>query len=252
MNHEHMKTLSELPNTVQVSEKNSATQRMISENNLREEQLLLHKMLRFHERDRKLIAYEIHDGFVQDATAAQMLLSSLTQYGSLSDAGVKATIEEASVLIQKAVNEARRLIGGLRPTILEDLGVVSAIKYLIDNLSPKIIEITFETKVRFVRLEPLLEATIFRIAQQAISNIQKHSHAEKAEIRLTQQGDLIHLEIQDWGVGFDTSSVSEDRFGLQGIRERARLMCGRAAIDSVIGKGTHIAVDLPAASTLEN
>ena len=106
--------------------------------------------------------------------------------------------------------------------------------------------------MQFERLEPLLEATIYRIVQQAINNIQRHSRAERAEIRLTQQGDWIHLEIQDWGIGFDPSSVSEDRFGLQGIRERARLMRGRAVIDSAPGKGTQINVDLPVAYPLEN
>ena len=227
------------------------TQRWRIEEKLREEQSLLERMLRFHERDRQLIAYEIHDGLIQDATAAQMLLNSVLEHDNLPEGELRATIQEAGVLVQKAMDEARRLIGGLRPSILEEMGVVSAISYLINNLPANKHTINFITKLQFERLEPLLEATIYRIVQQAVNNIQRHSCADRAEIRLTQQGDWIHLEIQDWGIGFDLSNVSEDRFGLQGIRERARLMRGRAVIDSAPGKGTQIIVELPVAYPLE-
>ncbi len=165
----------------------------------------------------------------------------------MPDGEAREQIQEASRLVQKAVDEARRLIGGLRPPILEEMGVVSAISYLIDNLPHNKLTIDFSAKVQSERFEPLLEATIYRIVQQAINNIQRHSRASRAKVRLAQQGDWINVEIQDWGIGFDPSNVSEDRFGLQGIRERARLMRGRAVIDSAPGKGTHIKVDLPVA-----
>jgi signal transduction histidine kinase len=217
------------------------------EEKLREERSLLKQMLHFHERDRQIIAYEIHDGLVQDVTAAKMLLSSILKCGNLSDIEVRKQIEEAGMLVQKAVDEARRLISGLRPPILEELGVVSAISHLIDNLPHNNLIIDFSAEVQSERLDPLLEAAIYRIVQQAINNIQRHSRADRAEIRLTRQGEWIRLEIQDWGIGFDPSRVGEDRFGLQGIRDRARLMRGRAVIDSAPGKGTRIIVDLPAA-----
>ena len=217
------------------------------EEKLGEEQSLLKQMLHFHERDRQLIAYEIHDGLVQDVTAAQMLLSSVLSCGNLPDIEVRKQIQEAGILVQKAVDEARRLISGLRPPILEEKGVVSAISHLIDNLPHDKPTIDFSAKLFPERLDPLLEAAIYRIVQQAINNIQRHSRADRAEIRLARQGELIRLEIKDWGIGFDPSSVDEDRFGLQGIRERSRLMRGRAVIDSAPGKGTRIIVDLPAA-----
>ena len=214
---------------------------------LREEASLLKQILRFHERDRHLIAYELHDGLVQDVTASHMLLNCLMNSGDLPAGEAREQVKEAARLMQKAVDESRRLIGGLRPPILDEMGVVSAISYLIDNLPRGNITIDFDANVQSERLESLLEATIYRIVQQAINNIQRHSRASRAKIRLTQQGDWINLEIQDWGIGFDPTSVSEDRFGLQGIREHARLMRGRAVIDSAPGKGTHISVDLPTA-----
>ena len=178
-------------------------------------------MLRFHERDRQLIAYELHDGLVQDVIASQMLLNGLIKSGDLPAGEAREQVKEAARLMQKAVDEARRLIGGLRPPIFEEMGVVSAISYLIDNLPCGNITIDFDANVQSERLESLLEATIYRIVQQAINNIQRHSRASRAKVRLTQQGDWINVEIQDWGIGFDPSSVSEDRFGLQGIREHA-------------------------------
>jgi PAS domain S-box-containing protein len=223
------------------------TQRWQAQEKLHEEQLLLKQMLHFHERDTQLIAYEVHDGFVQDVTAAQMLLSSSLKSNALPPGAMREQIREASELVQKSIDEARRLIGGLRPAILEERGAVSAISYLIDNLPPNNIIFKFHADVKFNRLDALLEATIYRIVQQSINNILRHSRTDRAEIRLTQCGDQIHLEVQDWGIGFNPSDISEDRFGLQGIRERARLMRGRATIDSATGKGTRIIVDLPVA-----
>jgi signal transduction histidine kinase len=212
---------------------------------LYEDQPLLKQMLRFHERDRQLIAYEIHDGLIQDITAAQMLLGYLINGGILPEGEARQQVQEASRLVQKAMDEARQLIGGLRQPILDEMGLVSAISYLIDNLPGNMLTIDFEAKVQSARFQPLLESTIYRIVQQAINNIQRHSCANRAKIRLAQQGNWINLDIQDWGIGFDPSKVDEDRFGLQGIRERARLMRGRAVIESAPGKGTHINVDLP-------
>jgi PAS domain S-box-containing protein len=228
------------------------SQRCQAEEKLREERRLLERMLRFHEHDRQLIAFEIHDGFIQNATAAGMLLSSMQKSLATSDGELCRQIQEADGLVQKAIDESRRLIRGLRPPVLEKMGVVAAITHLIEELQSKELSIQFKTEVEFNRLDPLLEATIYRITQQAVNNIQRHSRADRAEIRLLRLGESVHLEIQDWGVGFDPSSVSEDRFGLQGIRQRARLMRGRAHIDSALGKGTRIIVDLPLANPLED
>jgi PAS domain S-box-containing protein len=227
------------------------TQRWQVEEKLREEQSLLENMLRLHECDRQLVAFEIHDGFVQDATAADMFLKSLLSSDNLPYGEVRDKVQKVDDLIKKAVEESRQLISGLRPTILEESGVIPAVSNLIDSMPPGKPTIGFTADVQFKRSEPLLEATLYRIVQHGINNIKRHSHADRAEIRLTQQGQWIHLEIEDWGIGFDPLNVSEDRFGLQGIRERARLMRGRAVIDSAPGKGTRIIVDLPVAYPLK-
>jgi signal transduction histidine kinase len=199
------------------------------------------------ERDRHLIAYEIHDGFVQDATGAMMRLETLLETDCLPKGRPRHEVQLSLQLIRKAVADARRLISGLRPPILDELGVAAAIKYLIDDQAAGGPPIDVRMDVQFARLEPLLEGTAYRIVQEAITNVRRHSSSDRAEVRLTQVGDRLHVEVRDWGIGFDPNSVQGKRFGLRGIRERARLLGGRAEIDSVPGKGTRVFVDLPLA-----
>lgn len=97
------------------------------------------------------------------------------------------------------------------------------------------------------RLEPLLEGTIYRIVQEAIANARRHSRSDRAVVRLTQTEARIHVEVRDWGIGFHPAKVGRGRFGLAGIRERARLLNGWASIESSPGRGTRILVELPAA-----
>ena len=218
-----------------------------TEEELLAEQRLAEQMLQSHERDRRLIAYEIHDGLVQDVTAARMHLEASLRTGQIPAGPERSELELALGLIGKAVREARNLISGLRPPILDDLGIVAAIEYLIDDQPADGPSIDFAAEVQPGRLESLLEGTIYRIVQEAIANVKRHSRSDSARIRLIQTEGQIQVEICDWGVGFDTGSIREKRLGLRGIRERARLLRGRASIESSPGKGTRIFVELPVA-----
>jgi len=206
---------------------------------------------RSYERDRRLIAYEIHDGLVQDATGAQMYLETLLETRSVPPGPARNDIQTALELVRRAVSEGRRLISGLRPPILDEFGVVAAIEYLIKDQPADGPSIKLTVDVQFERLEPLWEAVIYRIAQEAITNVRRHSKSGRADIRLAQVKDRIELEIRDWGVGFDPAGIEGKRLGLQGIRERARLLRGRAVIDSAPGVGTRVFVDLPMAHAPE-
>lgn len=225
------------------------TKRQQAEAALFVEQRLMREMLHWHERDRRLIAYEIHDGLVQNVTGAQMHLESLLRSGKVPAGAARDELELALDQVRKAVSESRRLINGLRPPILDERGVVSAIKHLIDDQPADGPSIELTVQVQFDRLEPLLEGTIYRIVQEAITNVRRHSKSDRAEIRLVQDNDRVQLEIRDWGVGFNPADVEQECLGLQGIRERARLLHGRAVIDSSPGKGTRVFVDLPIAGT---
>ncbi len=214
---------------------------------LREERRHLAQILVAHERDRQLTAYEIHDGLVQDMTAAQMYLESVLsgRHEAWAESDLR-TLQTALELVRQGIAEGRRLITGLRPTVIDEVGLVSAIDYLVSETALASGEaVAFHDQVQFERLDPLVEGTLYRIAQEALTNIHRHSQARHASVDLTQEGDRVRLEVRDDGIGFDPDQVDRHRFGLEGIRERARLLGGQATIDSQRGRGTRIFVDLP-------
>lgn len=222
------------------------TQRKQAEQRLRSEQGFLKQLLRAHERDRQLMAYEIHDGLVQYISGALMHLESFANEHHKLSEKARGGLELASHLLRRSIAEGRRVMSGLRPPILDEAGIVLAIAYLVaEQTVPDELLISFSHRVSFDRLDPLLEGTIFRIVQEALTNVRRHSGAHEAEVKLVETDGRLHLEVHDWGVGFDPDGVPDDRFGLQGMRKRADLVGGQAQIISAGGEGTRVVVDLP-------
>ena len=205
----------------------------------------LEQVVRWHERNRRLLAYEIHDGFVQEATAAQMHLQMLIETDRLPPGPEREEVRLAHHLIRKAIDEARQLVAGLQPQVLDEMGAVAAIDALLKSQPEGGPAIRFIPNIQFDRLDPLLERTLYRIIQEGITNARRHSESDRVEVRLTEASEHLEVEIRDWGVGFDPAAVPKDRHGLQGIRERARLLHGRVVIMSNSGNGTRIRVELP-------
>jgi signal transduction histidine kinase len=228
------------------------THRKVVEDRLRHDQQLLKKMVELQDRDRQLVAYEIHDGLVQDVTGALMFLESSTESEKGRKAATKQKLEVARKLLRGAINEARRLINGLRPPILDEAGVVSAIEHLAADMASRAkIDVRFEHDVEFGRLAPRLENTIYRIVQEALTNVHRHSRAQQADVRLKQSDHTLRITVRDEGVGFNPAEVAPSRLGLTGVQERARLFGGAARIISAPGKGTTIDVELPLSDVLE-
>jgi PAS domain S-box-containing protein len=221
------------------------TQNKLAEEALAAEQQFLEQLLLAHERDRQLMAYEIHDGLVQDITGALMHLEAVWPSPS-GPSREGNSFDRALMLLRESLDEGRRLISGLRPPILDEQGIVAAIAYLVgEHVSAGVAAIRFNHDVHFDRLEPLLEGTLFRIAQEALNNVKRHSQSLTAAVDLSQISDRIQLQIRDWGVGFEVNQADKRRFGLRGIRERARLLRGRAVIESRPGQGTRVFVEIP-------
>ena len=223
------------------------SQRKAVEQRLNAEQRLLRQLLDLQDRERRLVACEIHDGFTQDVVAAHMMLQALQNGYHTRQQEIPAELKQALEFLERATNEARRLMDELRPMILDEMGIVESLHSLVSQERERS-STTFEFVHRapFSRLPPLLEGTLFRIAQESLTNIRRHSQASSAELRLTQvdERNLI-LEIHDDGIGFDPAQVPHDRGGLSGIHERARLFGGGATIESTVGKGTRITVKMP-------
>jgi PAS domain S-box-containing protein len=214
---------------------------------VKKEQQLLRQLLALHERERQLAAYEIHDGFAQQLTGAMYRLQAFRENVGRDPEGAWKAFDAAAKLLGQAIDETRRLISGLRPPILDEAGVVEAIDYLIcEHRQHGGPEIEFEHDVAFARLAPPLEIAVFRMVQESLRNACQHSRSDRVRITLAQRHDRICVEVRDWGVGFDLEAVAEKRFGLQGIRERVRLLDGKVTIQSAPNQGTAIAVELPA------
>ena len=92
-----------------------------------------------------------------------------------------------------------------------------------------------------------MQNTVFRIVQESLSNACRHSRSRRIHVALRERDGRIHISVRDWGVGFNPDDVQQQRFGLQGIRERVRLLDGRVAIESAPNEGTHVSVELPLA-----
>ncbi|MEN6406366.1 MAG: PAS domain-containing sensor histidine kinase, partial [Thermoguttaceae bacterium] len=219
-----------------------------AEQAIRQEQRLLRRLLDLHEQDRKLVAYEIHDGLAQQLAAAVYRFQSVPALEQHNPKAAKEVFNESLQLLRDAMAEARRLISGLRPPVLDESGVVAAVECLIAERRPQ-----EGPEIEFVhddigRLATPLEGAIFRIVQEAVTNAQRHSHSPRVRIDITQREGRIHVGVRDWGVGFNPDSVPTGHFGVQGIQERARLLGGSAAIESSPGQGVSVTVDLPAIS----
>jgi PAS domain S-box-containing protein len=222
------------------------TERKLTAEALQHEQKSLRRLLKYHDQERQLIAYEIHDGLAQHLVAAIMQCQSLGEFRDSLPQEVDATFQDVLAMLRRALNETRRLISGVRPPILDELGVVSAVRGLIHEMSTgDAPDIEFRANAEFDRIDPAIENSAYRIVQESLNNACRHSRSKRVRVELTRQNDLVRIAVRDWGVGFDTHSVDEQRYGLAGIRERVRLLGGRLRIDSKRGEGTRVLAQLP-------
>jgi signal transduction histidine kinase len=209
----------------------------------RAERKLLVQSLEYHERDRQLVAFEVHDGIIQDMTAALMFLEAAAAQATFASTEAQEQHERGLRILRGAVAEARRLIRGLIPVELADLGIAASLEKLVERFrADQGMTIDYRADVQVRRLAPAVEMMILRIAQEALNNVWKHSQSTKAQVRLMQWGDELEVTIRDWGVGFDPVSACKSRYGLTGIRERARLLGGVVTIDGGPGNGTCVSV----------
>ena len=213
---------------------------------LQQEHRTLRHLLQSSDHERQLIAYEIHDELAQQLAGAIMQFQAFSYLKGAKPADAARAFDAGVTMLEQSHFEVRRLISGVRPPILDEEGVVAAILHLVtEERRQKGRKIEYLGKVNFKRLTPILENAIYRIAQEALTNACKHSKADTVYVELVQRGDQIRIEVRDQGVGFKPEDVGESRFGLDGIRERARLLGGKATIESRPGQGTKVRAELP-------
>ncbi|MBE3575733.1 MAG: sensor histidine kinase [Firmicutes bacterium] len=213
---------------------------------------LLDRLVTAQEEERQRIARELHDETGQALSALILGLDLARQ--SLPDGAQSARqrLENLRSSAEQSLREIHQLIFDLRPSILDDLGLVPAVRWDMKNrLGPAGIQADFHCELGEQRLPPSVEVACFRIVQEALTNILKYAQATQVRVQLRSDGDALVLEIADNGVGFDPASLVAQRrrggrcLGLLGIQERAALLGGKATIDSAPGRGTRLNVLLP-------
>jgi two-component system sensor histidine kinase UhpB len=222
------------------------TDRKRAEEALERERQSLWRMLQASDHERQIISYDIHDGLAQYLAAATMQFQSHDVLRENSPDEAKKAYGTAVELVRLAHSESRRLINEVRPPVIDENGIETAISHLVHEQrrqgGPKI---ECHSDVQFGRLPSILENAIYRIAQEALTNACKHSKTKKVTVTMAQEDQDVRLEVQDWGIGFDPESVEKGHFGLEGIRQRVRLLGGRLSIESKPGSGTLVRVVVP-------
>jgi PAS domain S-box-containing protein len=221
------------------------TKRQQAEQDLLAEQRFLRRLLDLQERERRMVSHDIHDGFVQDVVGAKLRVDNLLSRVGQA-AGSEHPLANVSQLLGKAIDDARQTINWLRPMPLDGRGVADAISDLTSNrqfCGDASVEVLVD--LPSTRLSDELEATAFRIVQESLTNCIRHSKADTIEIAVVEKGNLLEVTVKDSGIGFNVDSVPDDRLGLIGIHERARLFGGTASIESEPGSGTVVRVTLP-------
>jgi len=219
-----------------------------SEQALTRERNVLKRLLEIQERERQLVSYEIHDGMTQYLASALMHFQAF-DHGRRQGVEAHHDFDQGMRLLEAAAAEARRLIGGLRPPALDELGIVDAVESLVEDARADVPQVTFTHAASGHRLPPQIETVVFRIAQEALTNARRHAAARRVDVALQRTQDRVVVRVVDDGQGFDPEAVPEDRFGLEGIRQRCRLLGGEARIASAPGAGTTIEATLPIPSS---
>ncbi|MEW6141656.1 MAG: GAF domain-containing sensor histidine kinase [Chloroflexota bacterium] len=215
---------------------------------------LARQVLIAQEEERKRIARELHDETSQTLAGLALNLRALmdmTEMVGIQDREFKSRLEKAHGVAVQVSIEVSRLIARLRPTLLDTLGLIPAIRqYAETSLSPLGVSLRFSSDEPGKTLPPEFEMGVFRWAQGAIGNIVKHSHATSASIAIKREGDELVVIISDNGQGFDVSQLtgidqSGRGAGVFSMKERIRLLGGDCSIQSQPGKGTTLTARVP-------
>jgi signal transduction histidine kinase len=198
------------------------------------------------EDERRRIAREVHDQLGQALTGLRFDIAWLQARVAEQPALCKKT-GEMSGLVDEMVQAVRRIAMALRPVVLDDLGFIPAVEWQIQEFEARThIRCEFRTSLAGVDLEPPKAITLFRILQEALTNVARHAGASRVLVRLTREDDTLVFSVNDDGAGFDPQRVEvRHSLGLLGMRERASLVGGSVSVAGRPGKGTEVTVRVP-------
>jgi|GEM_PF-278798 len=215
------------------------------------------RLMQTQDEERRRIARELHDSLGQYLVASKMSLD-LINMSSPNNDRVREALADAIQQIEKAISETRTMSHLLHPPLLDEVGLESALIWYAEGFAKRSgIEVSVEISPSIGRLATDVETALFRVVQECLTNVHRHSGSPTAAVRLHREGGDLKLEVSDEGRGMPVSAMAGDSaqaapgVGIQGIRERVLQLHGTIEIVSGEGKGTRVVVTIPGASTSE-
>src|SRR5579863_1594891 len=231
--------------------------RLLDDNRRHQEALrqLSLSVLSAQEEERRRISRELHDATGQALLALKLRLQMLSRRIPLEMTQEREELQEADQITTQAMEEIRGLVADLRPPKLDDLGLAPTLRGVVKDFANKFgVNVKIKQLKLLRRLPSDMEVTLYRIFQEALTNVAKHAKAKNVYITLERLNSIVRAVIMDDGVGFDPTRALEERrnvFGLVGIQERTSLLGGRCTVESNKGWGTKLVIELPLQSSPE-
>jgi signal transduction histidine kinase len=228
----------------------------ISERKRSEEEILeINKQLRnlsahlqnIREEERKRIGREIHDDLGQQLTAIKMDVAWIDKKISEKEIPIKGKLKNIIGLLDGSNQSVRRILNELKPSILDEYGLLDAMEWHAKQFTESTgIRVVFNTPEDAIKLEEAIATCIFRVFQESLTNVARHSAAKKVIISVALMSDRIDVSIADDGKGFEFAAVQhKGSFGLLGMRERVRAVNGIMELNSVVKEGTTVTISIP-------
>lgn len=211
---------------------------------------LSQKLIMAQEDERKKISHELHDEISQILLGINLKLATLSSEISGNEKGIKRKILIAQKLVKKSVEKIHTFARELRPSVLDDLGIIPALRSYIDDFTKRNgITVALKASLSVEKLDSIKKTVLYRIVQESLINVEKHSKASNVNLKIQKIKDHIHMEIKDNGRSFDVEKMLFSKkgkgIGILGMRERIEMVEGTFYIESVLGKGTVIRTSIP-------
>lgn len=194
-----------------------------------------------------MLACELHDGPCQILAAACYHLDASHRLQPTNPEEAGKEFNHGMNELHRGLHELRALLRGLRPLYIEGRSLAEAVRDLIREHSEEAkLHVTFTCTPESIDCSPGLQTAVFRIVQEGLMNVRRHSHSNGARVVIVQSHDLVRVEIEDWGSGFDPTAIHGDCFGIVGMQARAAALQGNVYITSSPGEGTLVLACIPA------
>ena len=233
--------------------------RLLVQSRQMQEQLrhLARQILLTQEEERKQISRELHDEIAQTLAGINVYLAALKVESTVNSKTLGRNIARTQKLVEKSVDIVHRFARELRPTVLDDLGIIPALHSFMKGFTKRTrIKINFTASAEVEQLNSTKRAVLYRVAQAALTNVSQHAQANRVKVSLQKISGAVRMEISDDGKSFQVERVllakKNKRLGLVGMRERVEMVGGSFNIESTVGEGTTVRAQIPFGSSTKN